>query len=296
MGRSVRQWSNAGRTWVGGQPPTVPQERLAGKANWVGGWKGAGAMRPGKARIRYTIDWTPVRHVTAMPGSVAHFRLNPPSFLSREDIAHALAMAVSQLRGIDTALGWATGRSQGPFNDTNAAAISAAVMSRCREVRAATDGYFDPWALPGGFDPSGMLTGWALEQAGATLLKAGISDFSIEARGKLLLRGNAPGGDGWRVCIHDPDYPTEILSSLHITNTGLATEASEVIDPYTQRPKSHFRLVTVMGPDLATADGYATALRAAGPAGLSWFPTSDGYEAVLYVQPHPGGQDISSAA
>ncbi|MFD0822333.1 FAD:protein FMN transferase, partial [Micromonospora zhanjiangensis] len=38
---------------------------------------------------------------------------------------------------------------------------------------------------------------------------------------------------------------------------------------------------TVAGPDLAVADGYATALFAAGPAGLDWFPTADGYRALF---------------
>ena len=38
---------------------------------------------------------------------------------------------------------------------------------------------------------------------------------------------------------------------------------------------------TVLGPNLAVADAYATALFAAGPAGLDWFPTADGYRALV---------------
>jgi hypothetical protein len=38
---------------------------------------------------------------------------------------------------------------------------------------------------------------------------------------------------------------------------------------------------TVVGPDLSVADAYATALYAAGPAGLDWFPTPEGYRALV---------------
>lgn len=43
------------------------------------------------------------------------------------------------------------------------------VFALCEEARERTDGYFDPWRLPGGFDPSGLVKGWAVENAAAHL-------------------------------------------------------------------------------------------------------------------------------
>ena len=41
----------------------------------------------------------------------------------------------------------------------------ADLVDRCAAMRAATDGWFDAWAVPGGFDPGGLLGGWAVERA-----------------------------------------------------------------------------------------------------------------------------------
>ena len=42
-------------------------------------------------------------------------------------------------------------------------------------------------------------------------------------------------------------------------------------DPHTGEPTDRLVAATVLGPNLAVADAYATALYAAGPAGLAWF-------------------------
>ena len=43
--------------------------------------------------------------------------------------------------------------------------------------------------------------------------------------------------------------------------------------------------VTVRGPDIATADAYATAALAMGPAGPAWTAGLDGYEAMTVLEP-----------
>jgi hypothetical protein len=34
----------------------------------------------------------------------------------------------------------------------------------CEAAREASDGWFDPWAMPGGYDPTGLVKGWAVDQ------------------------------------------------------------------------------------------------------------------------------------
>src|SRR5215472_17093561 len=43
------------------------------------------------------------------------------------------------------------------------------VMRECRAAKRASGGWFDPWAMPGGFDPTGLVKGWATERALAEL-------------------------------------------------------------------------------------------------------------------------------
>jgi thiamine biosynthesis lipoprotein len=54
-----------------------------------------------------------------------------------------------------------------------------------------------------------------------------------------------------------------------------------IVDPHTGTPVRGAGPAAVTGPSLGTADGYATALYAAGPAGLSWFPGTEGYRPVV---------------
>lgn len=51
-----------------------------------------------------------------------------------------------------------------------------------------------------------------------------------------------------------------------------------MIDPHTGSVVRRAGAAMVLGADLAVADGYATALYAAGSAGRDWFPTVDGYQ------------------
>ena len=39
------------------------------------------------------------------------------------------------------------------------------MLELCRRARDASDGWFDPWAMPGGVDPTGLVKGWAVERA-----------------------------------------------------------------------------------------------------------------------------------
>ncbi len=63
------------------------------------------------------------------------------------------------------------------------------VLKRCERARQLTDGYFDPWNVPGGFDPSGLVKGWAADRAADILERAGLRHFSVNAGGDVICRG-----------------------------------------------------------------------------------------------------------
>jgi thiamine biosynthesis lipoprotein len=57
----------------------------------------------------------------------------------------------------------------------------AEVLEACATARALSHGWFDPWAMPGGVDPTGYVKGWAAQRAlaafsGAASLGAAFSD------------------------------------------------------------------------------------------------------------------------
>ena len=60
-----------------------------------------------------------------------------------------------------------------------------------------TRGAFDPWAVPGGYDPSGYVKGWAAGRASALLRDAGFADHLVNAGGDICAAGDElPGSVG----------------------------------------------------------------------------------------------------
>jgi FAD:protein FMN transferase len=49
------------------------------------------------------------------------------------------------------------------------------VLDLCATARELTGGWFDPWALPGGVDPTGYVKGWAAQRALGAFCAPGIS-------------------------------------------------------------------------------------------------------------------------
>lgn len=229
------------------------------------------------------------RHSVQITGTIYSFCIAAAPHLARRAIGEALAAAVAELRAVDAALSPLHPHSlvstlrRGDLPGTGYPPPLRDVVRRCDELRAATDGWFDAWALPGGFDPGGMVKGWAIDRAAVLLRAAGIDNYAITAGGDWLVRGVGPRGGPWRVGVADPDNPLRVLATVELTDGAVATSGygAEIVNPHSGTPVRAGGPATVTGPTLATADGLATALCAAGRAGLVWFPTADGYEAAL---------------
>ena len=120
----------------------------------------------------------------------------------------------------------------------------------------------------------------------ARLRAAGITDYAVVAGADLVVRGQAPHGGPWRVAVHHPVESGRAPLVLEMTagavgTSGVTGRRGHVVDPHTGEPAGQLLAATVIGPDLAVADAYATALYAAGPTGLAWFPTASGYRALF---------------
>jgi thiamine biosynthesis lipoprotein len=161
------------------------------------------------------------------------------------------------------------------------------VLDVCADLWRDTDGYFDAYA-GGPLDPSGYVKGWSVEVASGRLLAAGSTDHYINAGGDIRMRGRHPDGGPWRVGIRHPWEADKLSWVLAMTDGAVATSGTyerggHVLNPRTGKPAQGLRSVTVVGPDLALADAYATAALAMGEAGLTWLAklATDGYDSAV---------------
>jgi FAD:protein FMN transferase len=164
------------------------------------------------------------------------------------------------------------------------------VLDRCEQLRIATDGYFDVRAAsPDLVDPSGLVKGWAVDRAAALLDAAGLRNYAVNAAGDMRLRGRAVPELYWRVGIQHPLEPDQVAKVLDTTDLAVATSGEyargrHVFDPHTHLPPSGILSVTITGPDLATADAFATAAFAMGAdRAMHWTARLQGYEAMTIL-------------
>ena len=150
------------------------------------------------------------------------------------------------------------------------------VWHSCFEIKELTDGAFDPWALPGGFDPSGYVKGWAADQIADQLMKLGAKHIQVNAGGDISVRGGKDANTAWKLGVAHPNQSNQISKIYEITNGAIATSGTaergdHIIDPQSKTIAVGARSATVTGPDAGIADALATALIVSGRDGASWF-------------------------
>ena len=157
------------------------------------------------------------------------------------------------------------------------------VIDRCERLRRETGGYFDAYAQ-GPFDPSALVKGWAVQRAADGLRAAGLDRFCINAGGDVVTHG-AP----WRVGIRHP-YDAQAVAAvvaadgdLAVATSGAYERGDHIADPVAGRTPGGVLSVTVVGPDLGTADAYATAAFAMGADGPEWTLGLDRYEVMTIL-------------
>ncbi len=168
------------------------------------------------------------------------------------------------------------------------------VAALCELAGHRTGGSFAAW-LPGPdgrqhFDPTGLVKGWAVEQAFATLLadlrKLGPHDAMICAGGDIAVACTRTDTPSWVVAVEDPRDRSRILRSLElrtgaVATSGTAARGKHIVDPATGRPADGLASATVIGPKLAWADIYATAAFVKGAAALPWIATLADHAGIL---------------
>lgn len=131
-------------------------------------------------------------------------------------------------------------------------------------------------------DFNAIAQGYSVDLVCDLLRSEGVANYLVEIGGELRGGGAKPAGTPWVVGIANPSKPTELLGTVRIENRGMATSGNyrnhyarggvtytHIINPLDGLPGSSDILsVTVLAPDAATADGYATAFLIMGIATL----------------------------
>ncbi|MDO5603656.1 MAG: FAD:protein FMN transferase [Paracoccus sp. (in: a-proteobacteria)] len=153
-------------------------------------------------------------------------------------------------------------------------------------------------------DLCGIAKGDALDHLAALMVAAGENDFLIDLGGEVMARGRHPSGRHWQIAIEDPrpghEGAAEVLAldGLTVATSGDRVNAydlggqriSHIIDPVTGAPAAGgVASVSVIMASGAQADGWATALMAAGPQRGPELAAARGLAALFLIHRPEGG-------
>ena len=158
------------------------------------------------------------------------------------------------------------------------------VFTLAEKTKKETLGYFDIKKPDGTFDPSGVVKGWAIQNAAELLLKKGYRNFYIDAGGDIQSYGKNIDGKEWSVGIRNPFNMEEIIKVLYVHGQGIATSGNymrgqHIYNPHVPDKKLlDIESLTVIGPNILEADRFATAAFAMGKEGINFIEQLPGFE------------------
>jgi len=158
------------------------------------------------------------------------------------------------------------------------------VLEACRCARRASQGWFDPWSMPGGVDPTGLVKGWAAQRALNELRGLDLTGAVVNAAGDIASFGGPDVGQAFRFGVVRPDDPMKLACVVEspgaVATSGTYLRGNHLINPFTGEATSTVS-ATVTGPELGLADALATALAIAGRAGMEFIDALEHYEGLV---------------
>jgi FAD:protein FMN transferase len=193
----------------------------------------------------------------------------------------AVAGAYEELRHIDELFSTYRPDSQlsrlrrGELDPRHTDPLVEEVATLARQAHDRTDGAFTTM-LPDadgvvGYDPTGLVKGWAVDRAAVALNRLPETAWSINAGGDVLVGRHAhipPTGEDaapWRIGIEDPRDRSRMLAVVPLTSgavatSGTAARGAHLYDPFAGVTFDRSGSWTVVADTLLWADVWATAL------------------------------------
>jgi thiamine biosynthesis lipoprotein len=231
-----------------------------------------------------------VEHVMGTAVSI-HLHVRSDSPAPSTTVGAALEKACTELHRADAL--FSTWKPDSPLSKVrrgtlpleSAPAEIHQVLELCAYVGDLTGGWFDAWAIPGGVDPTGLVKGWAVEKALGALKVHDVVAASMNAGGDVAVFGRPEGGEPWRIGVRHPWRPDALACVVQVeeavATSGTYERGLHLVDPHTGEARAGAASATVVGPNLALADGLATALAVGGDDVLARLEALPRYEAYL---------------
>jgi thiamine biosynthesis lipoprotein len=223
-------------------------------------------------------------------GTVVTFDIFDDAGVEPEVVRRHLELAQSILRDVDRV--FSTWRAASPISRLRRGELSLQemppevtdVLASCMVARTLSGGWFDPWSMPGGIDPTGYVKGWATQRALEVVARSGVRSAIVNAAGDIASIGDLCERTPFRIGIPDPSSPRALACIVElrgaIATSGTYERGAHLIDPHTRRAQTRVASGSVCGPDLGLADALATALCVGGTDVLDRIEGLDGYEAL----------------
>lgn len=176
---------------------------------------------------------------------------------------------------------------RGELSEVEVPTVVIEVFEACRSARRASLGWFDPWSMPGGVDPTGLVKGWAAQRALNSLKELDLTGAVVNAAGDIASFGGPEVGQRFRFGVVRPNDPMKLACVLEspgaVATSGTYERGNHLINPFTGEATPTVS-ATVTGPDLGLADALATALAVSGPGGIEFIDELENYEG-LVIEP-----------
>jgi thiamine biosynthesis lipoprotein len=176
---------------------------------------------------------------------------------------------------------WLTGGSISP----DAVADFDYVLRQCGRLRDESGGVFtvkNP--ATGTVDTAGYVKGYAIRRAAEVLRAHGVRNFLLCVGGDTFCSGHPDADRPWRVAVADPERSHGVAALVEVSDLAVATSGTSERGEHiwngvapTLAPLLSF---TVIGPDAAEADAYATIGFAMGEDGVGWVARRNGYRSM----------------
>jgi FAD:protein FMN transferase len=194
-------------------------------------------------------------------GTVVSFLVDPGP-LDEYQVEYAIGDACRELHELDDRFSlwkpdselsrWRSGLVATPSS------LMDEVIELCAGAYDVTHGLFDAWALPGGFDPTGLVKGWAAERALDHLARSGVAGALVNAGGDICVLP----GQSYEVGIRHPFEPDAMCGVVTVTGavatSGVYERGAHLVHPFAG-PLAGVA-ATVVGDSLVLCDILATAL------------------------------------
>ena len=230
----------------------------------------------------------PTRHLIEVMGTVVTVDFFGSEASEERD--EALANAEAVLREVDRV--FSTWKPDSPVSRLRRGEVSlsqvpsevADVLGECRRLKDLTKGWFDPWALPGGVDPTGLVKGWATQRCLRALDHVDATGVIVNAGGDIALRGTDEDGTPFRVGITNPSDELTLIAAVEV-NSAIATSGesqrgAHLFDTRHGTFRTALASASVVGPDLTVCDALATALVVGGEEVMDIIHRLDDYYAL----------------